>query len=171
MSADYSLDSPKGLTETEVAERIEKGQVNNVPDAPVRTTKQILRANVLTPVNGIMGTLLILILVAGFPGDALFAGVIFSNSFIGIFQELKARKTLTELAVLSAPKARVIREGTTKEINVSEVVLDDLIEIQPGDQIVVDGELTHSAGLEVDESLLTCLLYTSPSPRDQRGSG
>ena len=155
MSADYSLDSPKGLTETEVAERIEKGQVNNVPDAPVRTTKQILRANVLTPVNGIMGTLLILILVAGFPGDALFAGVIFSNSFIGIFQELKARKTLTELAVLSAPKARVIREGITKEINVSEVVLDDLIEIQPGDQIVVDGELTHSAGLEVDESLLT----------------
>ena len=67
MSADYSLDSPKGLTETEVAERIEKGQVNNVPDAPVRTTRQILRANVLTPVNGIMGTLLILILVAGFP--------------------------------------------------------------------------------------------------------
>ena len=54
MSADYSLDAPKGLTETEVAERIEKGQVNNVPDAPVRTTKQILRANVLTPVNGIM---------------------------------------------------------------------------------------------------------------------
>ena len=155
MSADNSLEAAIGLTETEVAERIEKGQVNNVPDAPVRTTKQILRANVLTPVNGIMGTLLVLILVAGFPGDALFAGVIFSNSIIGIFQELKARKTLTELAVLSAPKARVIREGTTKEINISEVVLDDLIEIQPGDQIVVDGELTHSAGLEVDESLLT----------------
>ena len=54
MSADFSLDSPKGLTETDVAERIEIGQVNNVPDAPVRTTKQILRANVLTPVNGIM---------------------------------------------------------------------------------------------------------------------
>jgi cation-transporting ATPase E len=129
--------------------------VNDVPDAPVRTTKQIFRANVLTPVNGIMGALLVLILVAGFPGDALFAGVIFSNSVIGIFQELKARKTLTELAVLSAPKARVIREGITQEINISEVVLDDLIEIQPGDQIVVDGEVTHSGGLEVDESLLT----------------
>ena len=127
MSANNYLETPKGLTETEVAERIEKGQVNNVPDAPVRTTKQILRANVLTPVNGIMGTLLILILAAGFPGDALFGGVIFSNSVIGIFQELKARKTLTELAVLSAPKARVIREGITKEIIISEVVLDDLI--------------------------------------------
>ena len=101
MGSDNSPDIQNGLTETEVAERIESGQINDVPDAPVRTTKEILRANVLTPVNGIMGSLLVLILVAGFPGDALFAGVIFSNSVIGIFQELKARKTLAELAVLS----------------------------------------------------------------------
>ena len=155
MGSDNSPDIQNGLTETEVAERIESGQINDVPDAPVRTTKEILRANVLTPVNGIMGSLLVLILVAGFPGDALFAGVIFSNSVIGIFQELKARKTLAELAVLSAPKARVIRSGFTSEISVSEVVIDDLIEIQPGDQIVVDGELMLSEGLEIDESLLT----------------
>ncbi|HJL90711.1 MAG TPA: hypothetical protein QGG27_00275, partial [Acidimicrobiales bacterium] len=66
MVADNFLETATGLTDAEVAERIEKGQVNNVPDAPVRTTKQILRANVLTPVNGIMRTLLVLILVAGF---------------------------------------------------------------------------------------------------------
>ena len=155
MSSDSYLDNSTGLSEVEVAERIKNGQTNNLPDAPVRTTKEILRANVLTPVNAIMGTLLVLILVAGFPGDALFAGVIFSNSAIGIFQELKARKTLTQLAVLSAPKARVIRSGNTSEIGISEVVLDDLIEIQPGDQIVVDGEIIYSEGLEVDESLLT----------------
>lgn len=155
MSSDSYLDNSKGLSEVEVAERIKNGQTNNLPDAPVRTTKEILRANVLTPVNAIMGTLLVLILVAGFPGDALFAGVIVSNSAIGIFQELKARKTLTQLAVLSAPKARVIRSGNTSEIGISEVVLDELIEIQPGDQIVVDGEIIYSEGLEVDESLLT----------------
>jgi len=144
-----------GLTLAEVDERILDGRINKVPDAPVRTTSQILRANILTPVNGIMATLLAVILVAGFPGDALFAGVIFSNSVIGIVQELRARKTLTELAVLSAPKARVIRAGVTSEIEVSEVVADDLLELAPGDQIVVDGNVVDAEGLTVDESLLT----------------
>ncbi len=138
-----------------MAERIADGRVNDVPDAPVRTTREILRANVLTPVNAIMGTLLALILVAGFPGDALFAGVIVSNSVIGVIQELKARRTLTNLALLSAPRARVVRDGTPREVAVSQVVADDVMELAPGDQVVVDGDVLSGVGLEIDESLLT----------------
>ena len=144
-----------GLTTAEVAERIADGRVNDVPDAPVRTTSEIFRANALTPINAIMGALFALILVAGFPGDALFAGVIVSNSIIGTVQELRARRTLTNLAVLSAPGARVVRDGTATDIDVSGVVADDLLELRPGDQVVVDGVVVDALGLEVDESLLT----------------
>jgi len=144
-----------GLTTVEVAERVADGRVNDVPDAPVRTTSEIFRANVLTPINAIMGALFALILVAGFPGDALFAGVIVSNSIIGTLQELRARRTLTDLAVLSAPGARVVRDGTATDIGVSGVVADDLLAIRPGDQVVVDGLVVDALGLEVDESLLT----------------
>ena len=82
--------APSGLTAVEVAERVADGRVNDVPDAPVRTFPQIVRANVLTPVNAIIGTLFVLILVAGYPADALFAGVVVSNSLIGIAQEVQA---------------------------------------------------------------------------------
>jgi len=121
----------------------------------MRTIPQIIKANVLTPVNGIIGTLFVMILIAGFPADSLFAGVIVSNSIIGIGQELQARRTLGALAVLSAPKARVVREGEVLEIEVSGVVADDIIEMHPGDQLVVDGTVSTAAGLEMDESLLT----------------
>jgi cation-transporting P-type ATPase E len=150
-----SIDPLRGLTEAEVAERIADGRTNDVPDAPVRTFGEIVRANVLTRVNAIMSTLLVLVLVAGSPKDALFAGVIISNSVIGIVQELRARRTLNELAVLSAPKARVLRDGVVFEVGVSHVVADDVLALQPGDQIVVDGEVLGGIGLEVDESLLT----------------
>ena len=144
-----------GLTSSEVAERVAEGRVNDVPDAPGRTIPQIVKANVITPVNGIIGTLFVLILIAGFPADSLFAGVIVSNSIIGIGQELQARRTLGALAVLSAPKARVVRDGKVAEIEVSGVVADDILEMHPGDQLVVDGEVAAHAGLEMDESLLT----------------
>ena len=144
-----------GLTAAEVAARVADGRVNDVPDAPVRTFPQIVRANVLTPVNAIIGTLFILILVAGYPADALFAGVVISNSVIGIAQEVQARRTLDALAVLSAPKARVRRDGVTTEVGISSVVADDVLELGPGDQVVVDGAVVSGAGLELDESLLT----------------
>jgi cation-transporting ATPase E len=81
--------------------------------------------------------------------------VIVSNSIIGTVQELRARRTLTNLAVLSAPGARVVRDGTATDIDVSGVVADDLLELRPGDQVVVDGVVVDALGLEVDESLLT----------------
>jgi cation-transporting ATPase E len=144
-----------GLTAAQVQERVAQGRVNMVPDAPVRTLGEIVRANVFTRVNAIVGALFVLILIAGRPKDALFAGVIVSNSVIGIVQELRARKTLNELAVLNAPKARVVRDGVQQELGVSQVVADELLVLQPGDQVVVDGVVVQAVGLEIDESLLT----------------
>ena len=147
--------APGGLSAAEVEQRRREGRTNDVPDAPVRTVGQIVRNNVLTPVNAIIGSMFVLIMVAGFPADALFAGVVVSNSVIGIAQELKARRTLHRLAVLSAPRARVVRDGRAHEVGTSEVVADDILELQPGDQVVVDGEVVAARGLEIDESLLT----------------
>ncbi len=149
------LSPPQGLSAEQVRSRVRQGLVNDVPVAPVRTVGQIVRNNVLTPVNGIIGAMFVLILVAGFPGDALFAGVVVSNSVIGIVQELKARHTLNRLAVLSAPRARVVRDGVTSEVDVGEVVSDEVLELRPGDQVIVDGDVLASRGLEIDESLLT----------------
>ena len=81
--------------------------------------------------------------------------MLIANALIGITQEVRAKNTLDRLTILSAPKARVRRDGAETEIPVNEVVLDDLLELQPGDQVVVDGEVVEAAGLEVDESLLT----------------
>ena len=147
--------APGGLSAAEVEQRRREGRTNDAPDAPVRTVGQIVRNNVLTPVNAIIGSMFVLIMVAGFPADALFAGVVVSNSVIGIAQELKARRTLHRLAVLSAPRARVVRDGRTQEVGTSEVVADEILELQPGDQVVVDGEVVAARGLEIDESLLT----------------
>ena len=147
--------APRGLTTEEVEQRRREGRTNDVPDAPVRTVGQIVRNNVLTPVNAIIGSMFVLIMVAGFPADALFAGVVVSNSVIGIAQELKARRELHKLAVLSAPRARVVRDGQALEVGTSEVVADEILELQPGDQVVVDGEVVAARGLEIDESLLT----------------
>ena len=145
----------RGLTAAEVRERTAAGRVNDVPAAPVRTLREIFRANIFTRINAIIGTLFVLILAIGRTKDALFAAVIVSNAVIGIVQELRARKTLNQLALLNAPQARVVRDGEARSIAVGEVVADDLLELQPGFQVVVDGTVTHADGLEVDESLLT----------------
>jgi cation-transporting P-type ATPase E len=144
-----------GLTQAEVDERTRDGRVNRVPDAPTRTLGEIVRANVITPVNGIIGVMFVLIMIAAPGPDALFAGVVISNSTIGIVQELRAKRELDRLAVLSAPKARVVRDEQVREIGLSGVVAEEILELQPGDQIVVDGEVLVSYGLEANESLLT----------------
>ena len=150
-----AVDTSRGLTAAQVAERRADGRINDVPDAPVRTLGEIIRANVFTPVNAIISTLFVLILVAGYPADALFAGVVISNSVIGVLQELRARRTLHQLELLNAPKATARRDGVDIEMAVSEVVADDVLVLKPGDQIVVDGTVSAAVGLDVDESLLT----------------
>jgi hypothetical protein len=100
-----------GLTEQQVAERVARGETNVVPDAPTRTIGQIVRGNVFTPVNFIVGVLAALVLLAGSPKDALFGGIIVANSIIGVVQELRAKKVLDSLSVVNAPRAHVVRGG------------------------------------------------------------
>jgi cation-transporting ATPase E len=116
---------------------------------------EILRANLLTRFNFILGSLLIVILSVGQLQDALFGIVLIANALIGIVQELRAKVTLDRLAVLSAPRVRVIRDGAHHDLAVDELVRDDLVELRTGDQLVADGVVHVSAGLQVDESLLT----------------
>ena len=115
----------------------------------------ILRANVLTRFNAILGALLAVILAVGQPQDALFGIVLITNALIGIGQELRAKLTLDRLAVLSAPQVRVVRDGAAREIAVADLVAGDWVDLRRGDQLVADGMVRASAGLEVDESLLT----------------
>ncbi len=147
--------APRGLTATEVEDRRRRGLGNDLPATNTRTFGQILRANLLTRFNLLLGSLLVVILVVGPLNDALFGGVLVANALIGIVQEVRAKRTLDRLTILSAPRARVRRDGAETEIPVGEVVLDDLLELQPGDQVVVDGEVVEASGLEIDEALLT----------------
>src|SRR5215213_1689489 len=151
----YSMRESAGLTAAEVAERVARGLVNDVPSAPTRTFGQIVRSNLVTRFNLLLGSLLAVILVVGPLQDALFGLVIVANTVVGIVQEVRAKRTLDRLEVVNAPRARVVRDGRVGELAVGQVVLDDVLETAAGDQVVVDGEVLESAGLEVDESLLT----------------
>ncbi|MFI8457628.1 HAD-IC family P-type ATPase [Kitasatospora sp. NPDC085464] len=144
-----------GLTGAEVAERVAKGQVNDVPVRSSRTTREIVRANVFTRFNAIIGVMFGIILVVGPIQDGLFGLVIVANTAIGIIQELRAKKTLDSLALIGEARPQVRRDGAARQIGVSEIVLDDTVLLGIGDKVIVDGEVTEADGLEIDESLLT----------------
>ncbi|BCB81801.1 HAD-IC family P-type ATPase [Phytohabitans flavus] len=144
-----------GLTAPEVAERIAAGQVNDVPARSSRSVGEIVRANLFTRINAIVGVLLIMILAVGPIQDALFGGVIIANTLIGVIQELRAKRTLDRLAIVGAARPIVRRDGYAVEVDAAEIVLDDLVELGAGDKIVVDGVVAEAEHLEVDESLLT----------------
>ncbi len=144
-----------GLTRAQVAERVAAGQVNVLPDRSGRTVGQIVRANVFTRINAILGVLFIIVMSTGSVINGAFGLLIIANSGIGIIQEIRAKKTLDALAIVGQTRPMVRRDGVAAEIAPSEVVLDDIIELGPGDQIVVDGDTVESASLDIDESLLT----------------
>src|SRR5712672_4121602 len=144
-----------GLTSAQVAERVSRGLTNAGGEHTSRSVAHILRANILTRFNLILGVLLAVILAVGQPQDALFGIVLVTNALIGIGQELRAKRTLDRLAVLSAPRVRVVRDGAPVEIAVEELVVDDLVDLRAGDQLVADGVVRASASLQADESLLT----------------
>ncbi|EFL32986.1 integral membrane ATPase [Streptomyces viridochromogenes DSM 40736] len=144
-----------GLTGAQVAERVERGQVNDVPVRSSRSTVDIVRANVFTRFNAIIGVLWLIMLVVAPIQDSLFGFVILANTGIGIVQEWRAKKTLDSLALIGEARPTVRRDGTSGQVSTSEIVLDDLIEIGPGDKVVVDGVCVEADGLEIDESLLT----------------
>src|SRR5271156_6708223 len=144
-----------GLTDAEVAQRIAEGKTNDLPARASRSVSDILRANVFTRINAILGVLLMIVLATGSLIDGAFGLLIIANSAVGIIQELRAKLTLDRLAIIGQAKPLVRREGGIRELLSSEVVLDDVIDLGPGDQIVVDGEVVDQTNLEVDESLLT----------------
>lgn len=146
---------PGGLLGAEVAERVARGDVNDVPVRSSRSTAEIVRANVFTRFNAIIGVLWVIMLIVAPIQDSLFGFVIVANTGIGIIQEMRAKKTLDGLAVIGEAKPSVRRDGATTEISTSEIVLDDVIELGPGDKVVVDGTVGEADGLEIDESLLT----------------
>ena len=148
-------DATRGLTSAEVAERRRDGRVNDVPTTTSRSVGQIVRGNVFTRFNAILGAMLAIIVVVGPVQDALFGFVLIANAGIGIVEELRAKRTLDRLTLLTAPRVAVVRDGATEEVGVSDVVLDDVLDVTAGAQIVVDGTVLTSRGLEVDESLLT----------------
>jgi cation-transporting ATPase E len=148
--------NPPGLSSAEVAERVAAGQVNVVEETTSRTTGEIIRANVVTRFNILLGILLVIILVVvREPRDGLFGIVLVSNAAIGIVQELRAKRTLDRLALLTAPMASVIRDGRQVQVPTDQIVKGDLVALATGDQVPVDGPVTRSRGLEIDESLLT----------------
>ncbi|MFF6985327.1 HAD-IC family P-type ATPase [Streptomyces sp. NPDC010273] len=145
----------RGLSTAEVAERVARGEVNDVPVRSSRSLAEIVRANVFTRFNAIIGVLWLVMLFVAPVQDSLFGYVIIANTGIGVFQEWRAKKTLDSLAVIGEARPTVRRDGAAVEVSTSEIVLGDLIEIGPGDKVVVDGECVEADGLEIDESLLT----------------
>ena len=146
---------PPGLTDAEVAERVADGRVNRAPGGTSRSLWQIVRANVLTRFNAILGTLLVVILTVGPLQDALFGIVLVTNTGIGIYQEWRAKRTLDRLTLLSAPVITVARGGERREVAVEDVVDGDVVELAQGTQIVAAGTVLEADALEVDESLLS----------------
>ncbi len=149
-------DTFRGLTSTEVADRVRRGLTNKFQPRTSRTYAQILADNLFNIFNLTLAILLGLLLALGRAGDTLFAGgSVVANTLIGLIQELRAKRALDKLAALSAGAARVRRDGQIIDIPVDQVVKDDLIEVTPGDKIVVDGPCVWEDSVEVDESLIT----------------
>ncbi len=144
-----------GLSRAEVEQRVRAGQTNDLPDRTGRSVADIVRANVFTRINAILCVLFLLVLATGSLIDGMFGLLIVANSVVGIVQELRAKRTLDKLAIVGQAQPVVRRDGVAHTVAPGEVVLDDLIELGPGDQIVVDGEVRESEHLEIDESLLT----------------
>jgi cation-transporting ATPase E len=145
----------QGLTGAEVDQRRADGRTNDVADPTSRTIAQIVRANIFTPFNALLGVLLVVILATGEYRDGLFGFVLVANALIGIVQEVRSKRSLDRLAVLNAPSSTVRRDGVDLTIPSKGLVLDDLVILTLGDQIAVDGEIIDSTNLEIDESLLT----------------
>ncbi|MBU9763366.1 HAD-IC family P-type ATPase [Mycobacterium sp. TNTM28] len=144
-----------GLTDVEVAQRVAEGKSNDVPTRAARSVAEIVRANVFTRINAILGVLFLIVLSTGSLINGAFGLLIIANSAIGIIQEVRAKRTLDKLAIVGQAKPTVRRQSGARAVLPAEVVLDDIIELGPGDQIVVDGEIIEESNLEVDESLLT----------------
>lgn len=149
------IDPAIGLTAAQVAERIADGRVNVVDDRNARSLSSIIRANTFTYFNALIGGLWILMLASAPLIDSLFGIVIVINTAIGIIQEYRAAQTLAKLSLVGQAQALVRRDGVDAEIPPDRIVVDDVIIVRTGDQMLVDARVLETHGLELDESLLT----------------
>jgi magnesium-transporting ATPase (P-type) len=160
----------EGLSAAEAAARLRK--LGPPPETSSRSVSSIVAGNVFTLFNAIIAGFFVLDIGLGLYADSLFGLIAVLNSYIGIRQELKAKRTLDELAVLVAPQAKVVRDGVVVGLRSEEVVPGDVIQVSPGDQLVADGEVLRSRGLTLDESMLTGEADGVPkNPGDQALSG
>ena len=145
----------RGLSRAEVAQRVAAGKINKLPPRTGKTVGNIIRSNLFTRINAILGVLFALVLTTGSWINGAFGLLIVVNSAIGIVQELRARATLESLSLIGEEHPVVIRDGQKQEIPQEQLVLDDLIYLQTGKEVVVDGEVLEAEYLAVDESMLT----------------
>lgn len=145
----------KGLSEAEVENQVRMGRVNRTGDDIFKTTKEIIRDHTLTYFNFLNLFLAVLILISGQIKNLTFMGVIIINTLIGIIQEMRVKKLVDQLAVITASKAKVIRDGEVREIDIQEVVVKDTVVLNMGDQVCADSIIMESDGMEVNESMLT----------------
>ena len=149
-----SVDINIGLSSEEVLQRINNGQSNAGLDIKTKSVRQIVKENCFTLFNLINVLLALAVALVGSYRNMLFMGVILCNTAIGIFQEIRSKRVIDKLSILSAPKARVIRDGEEKSLPVSEVVIDDIIIISSGSQVCADCVVLKGS-CEADESLIT----------------
>ena len=145
----------QGLSFKQVAHARAADETNEFDNSSSRSIVAILRANVFTIFNAILASAVVVVLAVGSWQDAVFGFVLLLNTLTGTIAELRAKRALDNLAVLAAPTAHVIRDGGAKDIEVSQVVLGELLELRSGDQVPADGQVLSSNGCEIDESILT----------------
>jgi len=147
---------PIGLTSEEAERRLREGQGNAATLETSRSYRRILFDNAFTPINTVLFVIAVLLVALGLASDAIFtAGLVLINVVVGVFQEARAKRQLDEIALLARPMAKVVRDGEEVEIEPEKIVCGDILPLQPGDQILVDGNVIEAEGFSVDESLLT----------------
>ena len=151
-----TLDLSHGLSETEVAARRALGHGNSAELRTGRTYAQILRDNVFTFINFVLFGLGVALVLLGRWSDALVSvGVVSVNLLVGVIQEVRAKRMLDRIALLTRPTASVIRDGVERTLSPSELVRGDVVRLRSGDQVVVDGVVIGAGRMDMDESLLT----------------
>ena len=150
----YTPDANIGLTDEQVQNRAQQNLFNYDTTVPTKSVGTIIRENLCTIFNLINGILALAVLSVGSYKNMLFMGVVLSNLFIGIVQEIRAKRAIDRLSLLHAAKATVIRNGQPLEIPIQQIVLDDILLLQNGNQAAVD-MIVLTGQCEVDESFIT----------------
>lgn len=150
----FVADPEVGLSSSQVSQRISSGWVNSSVEPPTKTTGQIITSNLFTYFNLVFFLLAACVIAVGSWRNLMFMPVVLANIFIGIVQELRSKRTLDKLTLLTSPKGVVIRDGEKRTINTEEMVRDDIVIFAAGNQIFADAEVV-SGTCHVNEALIT----------------